>query len=172
VRLTSVDGSFVDLHVVGYQFPDRSGDGPGDDWDANWLVIRGEVNDGGHTSVFVDPCLTTWEAGEVGAWLRGVASGAVQAAPYEGGFDPYENDDHQMLVFTEPNLGFGLSERSVAAARIRVYLSAEARPSRACVGTDIYAAQYAYYVALTVPPRQLEVAAGEWEAEVARFPRR
>jgi hypothetical protein len=83
VRLASIDGSFLDLRIVGYQFPGTVGDGSGRGWDANWLVIRGEVNDGGRISAFQDPCLTTWEARQVAEWLRGVATGVLPAEPYE-----------------------------------------------------------------------------------------
>ena len=42
-----------------------AGAGP-HDWDANWLVIRGDVHlpDERHWH-FLDPCLTTWEAAEL-----------------------------------------------------------------------------------------------------------
>ena len=75
MRLRSSDGTQVALRPVRYQFPRVRGSRSGRDWDANWLVIHGDVH--GRTWSFKDSCLTTWDARELGAWLRGVASGAV-----------------------------------------------------------------------------------------------
>jgi hypothetical protein len=41
--LGSADGALVGLRPVSYQFPGHASTRPGRDWDANWLVIRGEV---------------------------------------------------------------------------------------------------------------------------------
>jgi hypothetical protein len=162
VRLTSTDGSFIDLRVAGYQFPEARGHGKWRDWDANWLVIRGEVNDGGRNSAFADPCLTTWEARELASWLRGVATGVIPAVP-----DP-DDDDVRLTVFTEPNIALSVAERSGTVVRIRVHLSLEARPAWVTGDEDLFG----YFVGLTLPVEDVAAAADEWDAELGSFPGR
>jgi hypothetical protein len=82
VRLLSLDGTSIDLRPIRYQFGANPQALPGTDWDANWLIIQGEVHTAdGASWTFIDPCLTTWEAREFGAWLRGVAGGIVAPGP-------------------------------------------------------------------------------------------
>ncbi|XVU21154.1 WapI family immunity protein [Actinoplanes sp. CA-054009] len=98
MRLRSVDGAGIELRPVAYEFDAADGD----EWDDNWLVVRGEVGD----RAFDDPCLTTWEARELGAWLRGGGRG-----------EPPE--------FVEPNLAFDVADREGEEVLLRVRLSAE-----------------------------------------------
>src|SRR5688572_1216408 len=74
----------VDLSVVGYQFPSAT-----DQWDGNWLTIRGRVAVADREWSFDDPCLLTSEAQELGAWLMRVTNPDAEMHP---------------LTFTEPNL--------------------------------------------------------------------
>jgi hypothetical protein len=111
VRLLSSDEASVELSIAGYQFPDLQGRGDRD-WDANWLQICGAVVlADGKTWSFEDPSLTTWEAAELGQWLREAADGSVK--PWPLGTEEAE----PLLCFTEPNLAFSLEER--IAGRVR-----------------------------------------------------
>ncbi len=68
----------IEIHPVAYQFGANPQARPGTDWDANWLVVRGQVTTADALDwSFTDPCLTTWEAQELSAWLRGVVQGVV-----------------------------------------------------------------------------------------------
>jgi hypothetical protein len=84
--------------------------GAGDDgWDADWLVVQGEVRvPGGRGWSFTDPCPTTWEARDFGRWLRRVAAGKAAVCP-----DPGEGAAG-VLSFTEPNLAFSVESRARA----------------------------------------------------------
>lgn len=62
-------GNAIDLRVVGYEFPDAKPDGV-QDWDANWLLVEGDVRAHGTAWTFRDPCITTWEARALLDWLR------------------------------------------------------------------------------------------------------
>ena len=69
VRIVSSTRAVVELQPVCYQFSElgstRRGGTPGSNagWDANWLVVRGEIGTSdGRSWSFTDPCLTTWEA--------------------------------------------------------------------------------------------------------------
>jgi hypothetical protein len=70
VLLASDDGASVELRLAGYLF--RTAPAAGEqDWDANWLVIDGDVHTAnGESWQFTEPCLTTWDVRDLAAWLR------------------------------------------------------------------------------------------------------
>jgi len=70
VRLLSSDGTSMDMRPIKHRYGANPQAAPGTDWDANFLVIRGEVQTGdGRGWTFMDPCLTTWEAQKLSTWL-------------------------------------------------------------------------------------------------------
>ncbi len=74
MRLVSDGGASITLHPAAYQFEVTPASGSERDWDANWLMIQGDVRTGdGRQWAFLDPCLTTWEARRLSAWLHGGA---------------------------------------------------------------------------------------------------
>lgn len=160
MKLVSVDGASVDLRPLRYEFPGIAGAGPGD-WDANWLVVAGNVRlaDGRGWS-FSEPCLTTWEARSLGSWLRGVVNGTVRPTAFDG------DDEDALETFTEPNLAVSLAARSGGSAVVRVHCSLESRPPWHGDGFDIFG----FFVSLDVPLPALAAAAGEWDRELAAFP--
>ena len=165
MRLGSVSGPSVELRPVGYQFPGNAGDGRGRDWDANWLLVRGDIRTAdGLSWTFVDPCLTTWEARALVLWLRGVVSGETVPTPFDG------SKDERLLVFTEPNVALSLEERTDDSAVIRVHLSLEARPPwlRGNAEPDIFE----YFVAVGVSLDDASAAADDWDQGLASFPER
>jgi hypothetical protein len=116
--LLSGDGASVDLRPVAHQFSRqvhswscRSADcaEPGADWDANWLMIRGDIRTADGRLDLTDPCLTTWEAERLSAWLRATASR-----------DPA---GYREAMLTEPNVSFVLDGRDGELVRIRVGFS-------------------------------------------------
>jgi hypothetical protein len=122
VHLTSRDQARVELQIASYQFPSIKAHGP-HDWDANWLTVSGIVTlADGKTWSFNDPCLTTWEAEELGSWLRDVAAGTIPPSPLGTG------EPEKLLTFTEPNLALSLEARAADRLRIRVHFSLEALP--------------------------------------------
>ena len=117
VKLVSADGASVDLRPVCYEYeqePAADSAGEGEPvWDANWLVIRGQVRAAdGREWTFRDPCLTTWEAERLLEWLQALGCGEVRKA----------------LAFTEPNLGFRVDAQDDERVRLRVHFSAESLP--------------------------------------------
>lgn len=164
MRLTSIDGAEIELRPRGYQYPSVGGNGP-HDWDANWLVIRGDVRlPDERRWHFEDPCMTTWEATELAGWLRSVAAGEVRASPFPA-------DDEQLLVFTEPNLGFSLAATTEGARSVRVHFSLEAGPPWA-PPPEVDADLYGFFVTVTATVAELTRAVEEWERERAPFPPR
>jgi hypothetical protein len=162
VRLVSSSRALVELRPIGYQFSDAGGTaaegagrtaGPYADWDANWLVIRGDVTAAdGRSWSFTDPCLTIWEAESLPVWLDAVSR------------DTAEQD---AAVFTEPNISFFIDGRD----RDRVRFSHESLP--AWLPRDVAGWQASEYcVALEVTIADLAGAAREWDAERQAFPAR
>jgi len=74
------------LEIVNYQFPGHT-----ERLDANWLQVRGRIEDPRGSWSFVDPCLTTQELLKLELWL--------------GALDP-SAPAVQSCYFTEPCLTF------------------------------------------------------------------
>lgn len=162
MELNSLDGASLELRILRYQFPKSSGDGSGGDWDANWLVLKGEVRDGDRSATFEDPCLTTAEARDLSAWLRAAANGEIHAAPHE------PDKDVRLKVFTEPNIAFNLAVGTNDEVVLRVYLSLEAQPDWARHREQ--GGVFDYYLPIRCSPSALVAAAESWEADLSAFP--
>jgi hypothetical protein len=108
----------------------------------------------GKSWAFEDPCLTTWEAAELGSWLNAVADGLVPPSPFGTG------QDEQMLVFLEPVVAFSLQERIADRVQVRVHLSLEALPQwlRGDEQPDIFD----FFVVLDMSAAELAAAAADW----------
>lgn len=160
--LRSDTGSRFEISLVGYQFPY---DGPptgGEDTDANWLLVRGiATSSDGQTSEFVDPCLMTTEARELARWLRAAAAGRIepQANPSED----------ELWMFVEPNLAWSVESRPKGRTRIRVHLSLEAHPAWI---PDTAQGLFETFILLGISNAELNLAAAEWERELAAYPLR
>lgn len=144
----------IELRPVGYQFPDYPNAGGEWDWDANWLMIRGEVQDGDVTWHFVDPCLTTRDAREVLEWMMAVADGRPPS---------------RHLAFLEPNLQFEVmswTEREIALA---VFFAQESSPPGS-VGETRFGE--GHRVPIWLDPDSLRRAADQWRDEIAAYPER
>lgn len=165
MRLTDSDDAAVQLRPIRYEFPKVSGEPR--DWDANWLVVHGEVRTAaGQAWTFEHPCLTTWEARELGDWLRAVAAGGVPASE-----TPTE-DSAGMLAFTEPNLGFSVAVLEAEEVVVRVHLSLESVAGRPDTDPEASYDLYAFAVPLRVDRGDLLAAAQEWELDLESFPER
>jgi hypothetical protein len=174
MQLNSSGGASVELRIAGYQSPDpgalapdhvwvrRAADSP-EKWEPNWLQVCGHVTVAdGRAWAFDDPCLTTWEARELGDWLREVAAGTEP--PFRGYREP-----GGWLVFTEPNLGFTLHERTAGRVRIRVDFTAEVKPPWFERGPE-HAPSYLVY--LDVSAAEVARAAESWMHDLEEFPER
>lgn len=163
--LTSSDGASVELRPTRYQYTAAPSE-PGD-WDANWLEIHGRVRtEAGQSWKFDDPCLTTWEAREIGDRLRAAADGRVPVieAPTE--------DSEELLTFTEPNLAFSVGAREGDSLVVRVHLSLESVADRPGAGEGAPTTSTAYSVPLRVGREELLAAAQAWGEDNRPFPER
>jgi hypothetical protein len=109
--LMSSNGNSVELRIDGYQFAKRPAV-PESGWDENWLIIAGCVNYGVESWAFHDPCLTTWEAQELGDWFRNAA----------------EETRPGRIDFIEPNLSFEAEPDDGAEVRVVVTVKGESAP--------------------------------------------
>jgi hypothetical protein len=160
VRLESLNGHFVEVTVTGYQFATGRSTSNEADWDANWLMIRGNIWDGTESWVFHDPCMTTWEARELATWLRGL--GGTSPAT-----DAATEVDELRLWFTEPNLMFTLNRTSQGITTLDVYFNAESRPP---TGSNDDAQGLGHRVRLTIPQADIAAAVSGWEEDLTQFP--
>lgn len=148
----------VTLTPIRYQFPDMHPTGPDSDWNANWLVIRGEVRDRLVSWSFADPCLTTREARELETWLRALADSNGDAASAA-----------ETLWFTEPNLTVRTLGHANGTVTIEIAFSQESAPP----GSDeTVRFGEGHRVVLVMTRAAIRGAADEWEREIARFPER
>ncbi|MCD9154948.1 WapI family immunity protein [Aeromicrobium duanguangcaii] len=142
-------GDVLDLSIAGYEF-DATTLGADAEWDANWLVVAGEVTTAGETWTFRNPCLTTWEARELLEFLR---EAKVDAS----------------VEFTEPNLSFHVTEATDDTVTVGACLRAEAAAATAThdvrwgSGTSVW---------FRVSRGGLDEAATAWAAELECFPQR
>jgi len=165
VRLLSEDGASIEIRPVAYQFDANAHAEPGTDWDANGLVVRGDFRTAdGLEWTFIDPCLTTWDARQVTAWLRGIVDGVIQ--PTTEWSDEWPDEPH-FRHFTEPNIAFSLQERTEARARIRIHLSLEALPPRR--GHD-QPDIFAYFLIMDASIEAIAAAADDWNDDCRAFP--
>jgi len=145
------EGDELEVGIVGYQFPDEERD----PWDSNWLLVSVRVLAPAGGWAAVDPCLTTWEARRLVAWLVLAATRDPSSVP---------------MAFTEPNLT--LTARSRSSAPLRVQLRAcfalELRPPWAHLasGSDNLC------VDLDVERGDLACAAASLLSDLVRFPQR
>jgi hypothetical protein len=106
MKLNDDQGATLELAIVAYQFPESD-----ECWDANWLVVHGQITHAQGAWTFRDPCLTTFELEQLAAWFDGVAVGRP---------DPGSG------YFTEPNLHFEYAP--LPTPTIRVKLAYESAP--------------------------------------------
>ena len=159
MHLAGADGTELRLSVAGYQFPEMPGSGTRD-WDENWLFIAGEVRSGDLAWTFRDPCMATWEARELLAWMRQVADGTVRPGDGPGSGD---------LWWVEPNLRFSLERQTETGATVLVFLSQESSPPGA--DQEVRFGE-GHRVALELTLEAIARAADQWAVELAAFPQR
>jgi hypothetical protein len=147
------------LHPSAYQFDLTPAVGDEKDWDANWLMIHGDVRAAdGRQWAFLEPCLTTWEARSLSAWLHGVAVGDGAA-------------ERRHIAFSEPNLAFSLDGHRAGRMRLRVCFSHEVLPPWASRDHDGWQAGE-YVLVLDISREDLAHAANAWDLEYEQFPER
>ena len=105
MRLVSSNGDSVTLRLDGYQFPASGGAERGPTTPTG-SSSQARSSHEGRSWTFRDPCLLTWEAREVGGWLRSVADGTRMPEPVHAG------SEDGLLAFTEPTIAFNLHDRT------------------------------------------------------------
>jgi hypothetical protein len=159
VRLVS-GGTAVALEPAHYQFGAKV-----HGWDANWVVIAGAVTTPEGSWSFREGSLTTYEAPGVSAWLRSVASKAVETVvPDDMGFLT------PSLTFTEPDLAFSVAEYTNDSVDLRVHLSHGAAPP--WLDIDERLNMWQPFVAVRLSQGELFEAATTWDREWSSFPER
>jgi len=149
--------SSVTLELVRYEFANPAGD----EWDDNWLVLKGDVSAPDAAWQFAVPCLTTFEAKHISAWLRSVANGDVPVSAIgDAGVVP-------SLEFTEPNLAFSVGSYQGGSTSVRVHFALESKP----VGQSSDDRD-PFWVDISVTAADLVSSADEWDEALSVFPDR
>jgi hypothetical protein len=159
MRITGDGGVTVELEPLRWQFPADIGES-----DDEWLVVSGQIDTGGQSWSFTDPCLLMADARRLADWLLAASEGRVEPAPR--GEDGQPEPD---LVFLEPALGFSAVAYQEQGLIIRAYFTAEAAPPwlRA---DDPHHARAA--VDLRLSSDQLAAAASGWTQQLNELPGR
>ncbi|WP_104138308.1 hypothetical protein [Cryobacterium sp. Y62] len=149
--------SSITLEPDRYEFANPAGD----EWDNNWLVIKGDVSAPDAEWQFAVPCLTTFEAKRISAWLRGVANGDVPVSVSgDAGVVP-------SLEFTEPNLAFSVGSYQDGSISVRVHFALESRPvGQSSDGRD------QFWVEIAVTAADIDSSANQWDKALLAFPDR
>ena len=147
-------GTELGLTIDGYQFPGELVD----PWESNALLVEVRIVAPEGSWDVVDPCLTTWEAAKVFAWLNALARGAdlVAARP---------------LAVHAPNVTLHGQARPGDPDRvdIRACFALERRPPWLASGGGRTGS---LCVDLDADRAQLAHAARAFAADLARFPQR
>jgi hypothetical protein len=179
MQLISSDGASVELRIAGYHYPDYY-QAPSPEviqrlgwanypqvvskWSFNWLQVSGNITPAdGAAWAFANPCLTTWEARELGDWLREVAGGTVP--PSTPGSLKFEG----LMCFTEPNLSFDLTHRTADRVRIKAGFHQESSPPWFQPGQLLCPSNLLF---LDVSVDEVGRAAESWMDDLAGFPER
>src|SRR5260370_21243399 len=65
MKFASRDGQFLELRILGYEFPHIETA----EYDSNWLVVAGNVTHSRGSWQFTHPCLLTYEAEQLASWM-------------------------------------------------------------------------------------------------------
>lgn len=160
MRLNGIDGTFISVSPVGYEFPDTETSTIGE---VDWLVIDGQMVSASERWSIRTTSLSALDAVSLGEWLRQAAQGSIPVS------DP---DEHGLvgpsLMFVEPALGFSVQSHSNSDVTIRVHLGYDAAPP-SIVDDDRLAP---YVCIVSVPVTTVLIAADVWTTEIQPFPHR
>jgi hypothetical protein len=149
MKLASRDGHFLELRILGYEFPQLETE----EYDSNWLIIAGNVTHSRGSWQFTQPCLLTYEAERLASWMDALAEANLLSTT---------------CGFIEPNLEFRAlfnTKRPV----LQVYFNLEARPlwaSSACAGKEDI------WVEFPIEELDLRTATRQWRTELTAYPQR
>ena len=141
------DGSELELHVLGYQFPDTVDD----PWEANRLLVALRVVAPAGSWEVADPCLTTYEGEEVAGWLAAVGAGAPL----------------RRLALSEPNVSVRLAAARPGSVTLAFDFELEERPPWGPTS-----GAHRLGVEVTVGGWEVATAAADLAQELSRFPSR
>lgn len=156
MKLESLDGQKIELHVAGYEFPEANNSA-----DGNWLNINAKIDCKLGKWEFTEPILEVVEAQILGRWLEAVADGLIRPS-----WSDAKND--AIVVFIEPNMSFRLVRRYKNSSTLGIYFSLESLPPWVVKDSDgIYPE---IVVELEVSNEAIKLASQEWLKELLNFP--
>jgi hypothetical protein len=148
MKFAGRDGQFLELRILGYQFPHIETA----EYDSNWLVVAGNVTHPMGSWQFTDPCLLTYEAERLASWMDALAEA-----------DRFPTT----CAFIEPNLEFR-TLLNTNRPMLRVYFDLESRPQWASSAS----AEEVTWVEFPIEELDLRSTARQWRAELSAYPQR
>ena len=146
MRFVCKNDQFVELRIIGYQFPEILDD----EWDSNWLMIFINVKLTKKHWKTTDPAITTFELRNLIDWFKNISDNRMEK---------YKNID-----FTEPNISFELlNEFDSDIKRIKINFRLEFSPLKN--GGE-------YSVEFEAENKQLKDYAEKLEDELNEYPER
>jgi hypothetical protein len=147
--LTTGDGLRLSLTIAGYQYPSEHAD----EYDANWLQVNIEANDGRRGWTSTDPCLLTREVIDLADWFEALAAGQAM----------------EPIRFIEPNLRFELAAFDGAYAKVRVTFELGSTPPWA---KSRWVGEHPLSIIFPLTPGELHSAAGNLRRQIETYPAR
>jgi hypothetical protein len=148
MKFASKDGQFLELRILGYEFPHIETA----EYASNWLIVAGNVTNSRGSWQFTHPCLLTYEAERLASWM--VALVEIDRFPTTCGF-------------IEPNLEFR-ALLNMNRPMLRVYFDLEARPLWASSASG----EEVTWVEFPIEELDLRSTARQWHAELSVYPQR
>lgn len=149
MKLTSIDGSELELTIKGYEFPAiASGD---DDW--LLVTLKAKTKEGSWEKT--EPCMQPDDARRLIRWLKRCAN---------------RKRFSSNLEFLEPYIRFNIVDIQPEYLQMRAYLEETFRPPWNPAEFVIYDDEQSYFIDLKVTSAILEAAAISFRAEADKFP--
>jgi len=90
MRFDCINNQFVELSVLGYEFPEKTDD----EWDSNWLLIHINVVSNEKQWDITDPAITSFELKWLIDWINNISENKIEK--------------YKWMDFTEPCISFEL----------------------------------------------------------------
>jgi hypothetical protein len=154
MRFECINNQFVELSILGYEFPQITDEG-----DSNWLLVHINVKSYEKQRRKIkqrlwsktDPAITTFELKWLIDWFNYISENKIEK--------------YKRMDFTEPNMSFELlNDFDSVVKRMKIIFMAEFNPI-SNVGAE-------YSIELNATNKQLKRYAEELESELIKYPER
>jgi hypothetical protein len=149
MKFTCEDEQFIELKILGYEFPEITND----EWDSNWLNIFINAKSNDKHWKASHPSITTFEFNELINWFENISNN--------------KSVKNKIIEFTEPNLSFELlNDFNSEMKEINIIFGLELSPIRPVNYKE------KYYIKFRVNNEKIKEYVEELKNEVKKYPKR